>query len=143
MRPQCGLRAALTERRRGARGDSPHLHQNNGIPLMGIPIILLKKVRGIEPGPGMNDSPVGCQNWPDRASSRRERRFPSPPPNERHPLWVSFHLVLKGEEIEPGPVVNDVPVARQSRADRGASSAERRFPSPPPNKTGHLDTRSI
>ena len=35
MRPQCGLRAELTERRRGARGDSPMLHHNKEPPLTG------------------------------------------------------------------------------------------------------------
>ena len=40
----------------------------------------LTKQEGVEPGPGVNDSPVGCQSRADRAPTRRERRLPYAPP---------------------------------------------------------------
>ena len=61
MRPQCGLRAALTERRRAARGDSPMLHQTSA----SAEVFSFAKTQlniNVEPGEGVNDSPAGCQS---------------------------------------------------------------------------------
>ena len=80
MTAQWAVRAGLTEGRRGPRGDSPHLHQTSAIAgVFHFVRFIGQKSGGIEPGPEVNDSPVGCQSRADRGPARRERRFPSPP----------------------------------------------------------------
>ena len=83
------VRAGLTEHRRGARGDSPMLHQTSAFAEVFLySKIPLTRQMGVEPGPGVNDSPVGCQSRADRAPARRERRLPYAPPYLRNPNFI-------------------------------------------------------
>ena len=45
MTAQWAVRAELTERRRGARGDSPMLHHNKEPPLMGVFLLWWNEAR--------------------------------------------------------------------------------------------------
>ena len=74
---------------KGQGFDSPMLHQTSAFAEVFLySKIPLTRQMGVEPGPGVNDSPVGCQSRADRAPARRERRLPYTPPNLRNPNFI-------------------------------------------------------
>ena len=77
---RCSTRNAV--RVKPPRVRIPNSPPIKSIPLLGRCFFIGMKELGMRTGPAMNEATVWPQNRPDRAPSRRERRFPSPPPNQ-------------------------------------------------------------
>ena len=89
--------------------------------------------RGVEPGPGMNQAPVGPENRADRAPVEGARGD--------SPMLHAYCKAAKNQHrgVEPGPGVNDSPVGCQSRPTLAAEAPRGDSPMRPHKGKPQLD----